>query len=127
MRRHPRRDELLGFVTVLKEGPRGRYYIGFDRAAAAAGLPLYLALDDRSRRSHRMEMSAAFPRTPASKPRPAWGAKPEHMCVYRRIGTPPSIFSSANSSMPSSPGSARTFSLQTTKKPATAKTDDAAC
>src|SRR5262249_11377084 len=40
-----RGSELLGFVTSLRDGGTATaYYIGFDRAAAAQGLPVYLQL-----------------------------------------------------------------------------------
>jgi Acetyltransferase (GNAT) domain len=40
-----RGDEILGFVTSLRDGDTAiAYYIGFDRAAAAEGLPIYLRL-----------------------------------------------------------------------------------
>src|SRR5262249_9529286 len=38
-----RGDEILGFVTAIRDGEMALgYYIGFDREAAAAGLPIYL-------------------------------------------------------------------------------------
>lgn len=43
--RRPADDHVAGFVTVLREGDGAiGYYIGFDKALAAAGVPLYLRL-----------------------------------------------------------------------------------
>jgi hypothetical protein len=40
-----RGDEILGFITCLRDGGTAiGYYIGFDRGAAAQGLPIYLRL-----------------------------------------------------------------------------------
>jgi hypothetical protein len=80
-----RGDDLLGFVTLLREADSATgYYIGFDRAAAQE-LPLYLrllhvvveeAIDWKCRR-------LSLGRT-ALEPKARLGAKPEPMCVYVR-------------------------------------------
>lgn len=80
-----RGDDLLGFVTLLREGENATgYYIGFDREVAQE-LPLYLrllhvvveeAIDWQCRR-------LSFGRT-ALEPKARLGAKPEPMCVYVR-------------------------------------------
>lgn len=85
-----RGEELLGFVTCLRDGPTAiAYYIGFDRAAAAEGLPIYLrllhatighAIDWRCRR-------LSLGRT-ALEPKAALGAKPEPMTVWLRHRVP---------------------------------------
>lgn len=81
-----RGDELLGFVTMIRDGDTAiGYYIGFDREAAASGIPIYLrllhstiatAIDWRCKR-------LSLGRT-ALEPKAALGAKPEPMSVYLR-------------------------------------------
>jgi hypothetical protein len=85
-----RGTKLLGFVTSLRDGDTAvAYYIGFDRAAAAEGLPLYLRL------LHATVADAidwgckrlSFGRT-ALEPKAALGAKPEQMAVWMRHRVP---------------------------------------
>ncbi len=86
-----RRDnDLLGFVTTLRDGEVAvAYYIGFDRAAAATGLPIYLQL------LHATVADAigwgckslSLGRT-ALEPKAALGAKPEPMSVWLRHRVP---------------------------------------
>jgi hypothetical protein len=85
-----RGEELLGFVTSLRDGPTAiGYYIGFDRAAAAEGLPIYLrllhavighAIDWRCQR-------ISLGRT-ALEPKAALGAKPVPMTIWLRHRLP---------------------------------------
>lgn len=85
-----RGDELLGFVTSLRDGPTAiAYYIGFDRAAAAQGLPIYLRLlhatigDAIAWRCERLSLGRT-----ALEPKAALGAKPEPMSVWLRHRVP---------------------------------------
>jgi len=85
-----RGDELLGFVTTLRDGPTAiAYYIGFDRAAAAAGLPVYLRLlhatisDAIALGCTRLSLGRT-----ALEPKAALGAKPETMTVWLRHRVP---------------------------------------
>src|SRR5260221_12359955 len=73
-----RKDDILGFVTSLRDGDTAiAYFIGFDRAAAADGLPLYLRLlhatigDAIGGRCRRLSL-----RRPALEPKAPTGAKP---------------------------------------------------
>jgi hypothetical protein len=85
-----RGDDLLGFVISLRDGPTAiGYYIGFDRDAAAQGLPIYLrllhstianAIDWRCKR-------LSLGRT-ALEPKAALGARPEPMSVWLRHRLP---------------------------------------
>jgi len=85
-----RGDELLGFVTAIRDGDMALgYYIGFDREAAATGLPIYLQL------LHATIAAAidwgckalSLGRT-ALEPKAALGAKPEPMSVWLRHRVP---------------------------------------
>jgi hypothetical protein len=85
-----RNDELLGFVTSIRDGDTAlAYYIGFDRNAAASGLPIYLRL------LHATVADAigwgckhlSLGRT-ALEPKAALGAKPEPMFVWLRHRVP---------------------------------------
>ena len=85
-----RGDALLGFVTTLRDGDTAiAYYIGFDRAAAAEGLPIYLRLlhatiaDAISWGCSRLSLGRT-----ALEPKAALGAKPEAMCVWLRHRVP---------------------------------------
>jgi len=86
-----RRDkEILGFVTIVRDGDLGvAYFIGFDRAAAEAGLPLYLRLlhatigDAIAWRCKRLSLGRT-----ALEPKAAFGAKPEPMTVWLRHRVP---------------------------------------
>ena len=85
-----RGDEILGFVTSLRDGDTAiGYYIGFDREAAAAGTPLYLRLlhatinDAISWRCKRLSLGRT-----ALEPKAALGAKPEPMSVWIRHRVP---------------------------------------
>lgn len=86
-----RRDSaVLGFVTSLRDGDTAvAYYIGFDRQAAAEGLPVYLRL------LHATVADAidwgckslSLGRT-ALEPKAALGAKPQEMSVWLRHRVP---------------------------------------
>jgi hypothetical protein len=85
-----RNGELLGFVTSLRDGPTAiAYYIGFDRAAAAEGLPIYLRLlhstigDAIAWRCQRLSLGRT-----ALEPKAALGAKPEPMSIWLRHRVP---------------------------------------
>jgi len=85
-----RGEEILGFVTTLRDGDTAiAYYIGFDRAAAATGLPLYLRLlhstigDAIEWRCKRLSLGRT-----ALEPKAALGAKPEPMSVWMRHRVP---------------------------------------
>jgi hypothetical protein len=85
-----RGNELLGFVTCLRDGPTAiAYYIGFDRTAAAEGLPIYLRLlhatigDAIAWRCQRLSLGRT-----ALEPKAALGAKPEPMSVWLRHRVP---------------------------------------
>jgi hypothetical protein len=124
-----RRDELLGFVTVLKEGTAAvGYYIGFDRAAAAAGLPLYLRLlhavvaEAIEWKCQRLSLGRT-----ALEPKARLGAKPEPMCVYLRHRYPAVNFFVRKLvyAIPHQEAPERSPFKQS--KAADSKTDDAAC
>jgi hypothetical protein len=85
-----RGEQILGFVTSIHDGDTAiAYYIGFDRAAAAEGLPIYLRL------LHATIADAigwgckslSLGRT-ALEPKAALGAKPESMTVWLRHRVP---------------------------------------
>jgi len=85
-----RGEEILGFVTSLRDGDTAiGYYIGFDRAAAATGLPLYLRLlhstvgDAIDWGCQRLSLGRT-----ALEPKAALGAKPEPMAVWFRHRLP---------------------------------------
>src|ERR1051326_257699 len=85
-----RRDEILGFVTTLRNDKTAiAYYIGFDRSAAAEGLPLYLRLLHATIaqaiewRCQRLSLGRT-----ALEPKAALGAKPEEMGVWIRHRVP---------------------------------------
>jgi hypothetical protein len=85
-----RGGEILGFITTIRDGNTALgYYIGFDRVAAAAGLPLYLRLlhttvaDAIAWRCQRLSLGRT-----ALEPKAALGAKPEPMCVWLRHRVP---------------------------------------
>lgn len=85
-----RGDEILGFITSLRDGDTAiGYFIGFDRAAAAAGLPLYLRLlhatisDAIAWGCTRLSLGRT-----ALEPKAALGAKPEPMSVWLRHRVP---------------------------------------
>lgn len=86
-----RGEELLGFVTSFKNGDTAiAYYIGFDRSAAATGLPIYLRLLHATV-EHAIEFGCkrlSLGRT-ALEPKAALGAKPEPMSVWMRHRVPP--------------------------------------
>jgi hypothetical protein len=84
-----RGDEILGFVTSLRDGPTAiAYYIGFDRAAAE-GVPIYLRLlhatigDAITWGCQRLSLGRT-----ALEPKAALGAKPEPMTVWLRHRVP---------------------------------------
>ena len=83
-------ERVLGFVTSLRDNETAiAYYIGFDREAAAAGLPIYLRL------LHATIADAigwgcknlSLGRT-ALEPKAGLGAKPEPMSVWLRHRVP---------------------------------------
>lgn len=85
-----RGDEILGFVTTLRDGETAiAYYIGFDRAAAAEGLPIYLRLlhatiaDGIAWGCTRLSLGRT-----ALEPKAALGARPEAMSVWLRHRVP---------------------------------------
>lgn len=85
-----RGEELLGFVTSFRDGETAiAYYIGFDRQAAAEGLPIYLRLlhatinDAIGWRCKRLSLGRT-----ALEPKAALGAKPETMSVWLRHRVP---------------------------------------
>lgn len=85
-----RGDEILGFVTAIRDGETAvGYYIGFDRGAAAAGLPIYLRLlhatiaDAISWGCKRLSLGRT-----ALEPKAALGAKPQPMSVWLRHRVP---------------------------------------
>jgi hypothetical protein len=85
-----RGEEVLGFISCLRDGDTAiGYYIGFDRDAAAGGIPLYLRLlhttiDDAIRWGCKR---LSLGRT-ALEPKAALGAKPESMSVWLRHRVP---------------------------------------
>lgn len=86
-----RRDgHIIGFVTTVRDGDTAiGYYIGFDRAAAAEGLPLYLQMlhatiaDAIHWRCRRLSLGRT-----ALEPKAGLGAKPEPMSVWVRYRVP---------------------------------------
>ena len=85
-----RGDELLGFVTTLRDGDTAiAYYIGFDRVAAEEGLPIYLRLLHATIADAIWWgcKSLSLGRT-ALEPKAALGAKPEPMSVWLRHRVP---------------------------------------
>ena len=86
-----RRDgRIIGFVTSLRDGDTSvAYYIGFDRAEADAGLPLYLRLlhatiaDAIDWGCTRLSLGRT-----ALEPKATLGAKPESMSVWLRHRVP---------------------------------------
>jgi len=85
-----RGEDLLGFVTTIRDGDTAiAYYIGFDRAAAAEGLPVYLRLlhttigDAISWGCRKLSLGRT-----ALEPKAALGGKPEPMAVWMRHRVP---------------------------------------
>ena len=85
-----RAGETLGFVTTIKDGETAiAYYIGFDRAAAAGGVPLYLRLmhttvaDAIAFGCKRLSLGRT-----ALEPKSRLGARPEKTQVYVRHRLP---------------------------------------
>ncbi len=85
-----REGRIIGFVTTVKDGDTAiGYYIGFDRAEAAAGLPLYLQMlhatiaDAIHWRCRRLSLGRT-----ALEPKAGLGAKPEPMSVWIRYRVP---------------------------------------
>lgn len=82
--------EVIGFVTTLRDGDTAiGYYIGFDRGAAADGLPIYLRLlhatiaDAIAWRCVRLSLGRT-----ALEPKAGLGARPEPMAVWVRHRVP---------------------------------------
>ena len=85
-----RGEEIVGFVTSIRDGDTAiAYYIGFDRAAAAEGLPIYLRLLHTTIADAITWgcKSLSLGRT-ALEPKAALGAKPEPMSVWLRHRMP---------------------------------------
>jgi hypothetical protein len=85
-----RGEQILGFVTSIRDGDTAiAYYIGFDRAAAAEGLPIYLRLLHATIADAISWgcKSLSLGRT-ALEPKAALGAKPESMTVWLRHRVP---------------------------------------
>lgn len=85
-----RGDRKVGFISTLRDGDTAiGYYIGFDREAAAEGVPLYLRLlhttiaDAISWRCRRLSLGRT-----ALEPKAALGARPEAMQVWLRHRIP---------------------------------------
>lgn len=85
-----RGTELIGFVTCVRDGDTAiGYYIGFDREAAAEGLPIYLRLlhatiaDAIAWRCTRLSLGRT-----ALEPKAGLGARPEPMSVWVRHRVP---------------------------------------
>jgi hypothetical protein len=85
-----RSEQIIGFVTTVRDGDTAiGYYIGFDRAAAADGLPIYLRLlhatvaDAVAWRCSRLSLGRT-----ALEPKAGLGAKPEPMAVWVRHRVP---------------------------------------
>lgn len=85
-----RGSEIAGFVTCIRDGDTAvGYYIGFDRAAAADGLPIYLRLlhatvaEAIGWRCRRLSLGRT-----ALEPKAGLGAKPEPMAVWVRHRIP---------------------------------------
>jgi hypothetical protein len=85
-----RGNEILGFVTAIRDGEMALgYYIGFEREAAATGLPIYLRLLHATI-AHAIDWGCqglSLGRT-ALEPKAALGAKPEQMSVWLRHRVP---------------------------------------
>ena len=85
-----RGTDTIGFVTSVRDGDTAiGYYIGFDRAVAAEGLPIYLRLlqatvaDAIHWRCQRLSLGRT-----ALEPKAGLGAKPEPMAVWLRHRVP---------------------------------------
>lgn len=85
-----RAGEIVGFVTSVRDGDTAiGYYIGFDRALAGDGLPIYLRLlhatiaDAIHWRCRRLSLGRT-----ALEPKAGLGAKPEPMSVWVRHRVP---------------------------------------
>jgi hypothetical protein len=85
-----RAGQVVGFVTTVRDGDTAiGYYIGFDRAVAAEGAPLYLQLlhvtiaDAIEWRCRRLSLGRT-----ALEPKAGLGAKPEPMAVWVRHRVP---------------------------------------
>lgn len=85
-----RESEILGFVTAIRDGETALgYYIGFDREAAATGLPIYLRLlhatiaDAISWGCRGLSLGRT-----ALEPKAALGAKPQPMSIWLRHRVP---------------------------------------
>ncbi len=85
-----RGETIVGFITVLKDRSTAiAYYIGFDRAVASEGLPIYLRLlhatiaDAIEWGCERLSLGRT-----ALEPKAALGAKPEPLSVWLRHRVP---------------------------------------
>lgn len=88
--RHKRSGACLGFMTVLNDQTEAMgYHVGFDKATAAKGVPLYLGLFYLGI-DQAIQMKAqrlALGRT-ALGPKAQIGAKPQDLCGYLRFQNP---------------------------------------
>jgi hypothetical protein len=77
---------ILGFVTVIRDGDSAfAFYVGFDKAAAAGGLPLYMSLAYTGvAQAIEMGVSRVVLGRTALGPKAQIGAKAQAMCGYLR-------------------------------------------
>ncbi len=82
--------KMLGFVTLIRDGDSAfGYYMGFDKAGAARGLPLYLSLVYACvAQAIGMRASRVVLGRTALGPKAQIGAKPQAMCDYLRHRSP---------------------------------------
>jgi len=85
-----RAGAIVGFVTSVRDGDTAvAYYVGFDRAEAESGLPLYLRLlhapiaDAIDWRCARLSLGRT-----ALEPKAGLGARPEPMAIWLRHRVP---------------------------------------
>jgi predicted N-acyltransferase len=84
--RHKESGKILGFVTLVRDGDHAfGYYIGFDKAEAAKGLPLYVSLVYACiAQAIDMRASRVILGRTALGPKAQIGAKPQAMYSYLR-------------------------------------------
>ena len=82
--------KILGFVTLIRDGESAfGYYIGFDKAGAARGLPLYVSLVYAAvAQAIEMGTSRLVLGRTALGPKAQIGAKPQKMYCYLRHRSP---------------------------------------
>jgi hypothetical protein len=78
--------KILGFITLIRDGESAfGYYMGFDKAAAAGGLPLYVSLVYGCvAQAIEMRVSRVVLGRTALGPKAQIGARPQTMCDYVR-------------------------------------------